>query len=431
MNLVGITPYFHQKAVIDELREAKGTGKIVVCNSSRQKGKSYMVSNLLLFYAINNGKTNNYCVTPTLKQAKNIYKLIVDAILQSKIIRRRNATELVIELINGSTICFKSAEQRDALRGYTADFLVIDEAAFISDDIFYLILPWTDAKKAPLLLTSTPFTKTGFFYKYFCYGKDNDRENIVTVDWSEERFKESIQQILSAEKLEEYRKILPKNVFRTEYLGEFLDGDGSVFTNIRANVQDTPIDPKDRLYVGIDWANGVDGDYTVISVFNQRGEQVILKYWNRINPTKQIDKLLQELEPIIRQTEVIYCESNSLGTPMTDMLKDRSQVIAQKVKEFTTTNSSKNDIVVKMQVALENNEVKLLPDEKEITEFGYYTATYNPKTRNVSYNAPSGLHDDTVMATLIAYNALDRTAKTGYYVIGGYHKRKTREREYS
>ena len=300
----GIRPYEHQKAVINELRQARGTGKIVVCNSSRQKGKSYMVSNLLLYFAINYLKTNNYCLTPTLKQAKSIYKLIIDAIDKSGLIRHRNTTELSIELINGSTINFKSAEQRDGLRGFTADFLVIDEAAFIPDDIFYLVLPWVDAKKAPLLLTSTPFVKSGFFYNYFCLGKEQ-RNNIVTVDWSEERFKESIQQILSAEKLEEYRKILPKNVFRTEYLGEFLEGDGTVFTNIRSNVKFTLIQPSDKLYIGIDWASGKEGDYTVISAFNQNKEQVLLKYWNNKNSVTQIRLIAAELEPIANQIQVI------------------------------------------------------------------------------------------------------------------------------
>ena len=64
MNLVGITPYFHQKAVIDELREAKGTGKIVVCNSSRQKGKSYMVTFIVTSTICNYNNTKPIKIPP-------------------------------------------------------------------------------------------------------------------------------------------------------------------------------------------------------------------------------------------------------------------------------------------------------------------------------------------------------------------------------
>lgn len=163
-NFIGFKPYSHQKAVIDELRDAKGTGKIVVCKSSRQKGKSFMISNLLLYYAINFTRTKNYCVSPTLKQAKAIYKTIVDAIGDSGIVKASNGTDLEITLINGSLISFKSAEQGEiALRGFTADFLCVDECAFIPSSIWYVIAPWTDAKKAPVLMTSTPFVKDGFF----------------------------------------------------------------------------------------------------------------------------------------------------------------------------------------------------------------------------------------------------------------------------
>ena len=413
----GFHPYLHQADVIAELKDAKGTGKIVTVNSSRQKGKSYMISNLLLFFAINYAKTNNYCVSPTLKQSKAIYKVIMDAISSSGIVRTKNATDLTITLINGSTINFKSAEQRAALRGFTADFLCIDEAAYIPDDIFYLILPWADAKKAPILMTSTPFVKGGFFYQYFNYGLENSH-NTTTINWTDAKYKESIEKILPPEKLEEYRSVLPKNVFRTEYLGEFLDDDGAVFTGLKDCLKDITIQAYDRLYVGLDFSNQGENDDTVISIFNDKGEQVYLKYFNNLSPLSQIVKIVGELEPYADQIDVIACELNSIGTPYTDLIKEKSQILADKVEGFQTSNTSKNAIVLNMQTALENKNVTLLPDDKEIRQFGYFTATYNPKTRNVSYAAPTGLNDDTVMATLIAYDAYRNGTQIGNYTIG-------------
>ena len=411
---IGFKPYFHQKAVIDELKEAKGTGKVVVCKSSRQKGKSYMIANLLLYFAINFKQTKNYCLSPSFKQAKTIYQTIVDAVGKTGVIKTKNKTDLIITLINGSTINFKSAEQREQLRGYTADFLCIDEAAFISDDVFYLVLPWCDAKKAPILMTSTPFMKGGFFYQYFNYGKDNIH-NTSTIDWADEIFKPSIEEILPPEKLEEYRSVLPKNVFLTEYLGEWLDDDGAVFVNIHNCLKDNRIAPTDRLFVGLDWSNQGQNDDTVISIFNQDGQQVYLKYFNDLTPLNQIQIIYNELEPLLPQISVIASETNSLGTPYTDLLKNKSQFMAQKIRGFNTSNTSKNAVVAKMQVALEQENVTLLPDDKLKRQFGYFTAEFNPKTRNVSYNAPQGLHDDIVMATLLAYDAYDTGKTTGNY----------------
>ena len=413
----GFKPYLHQADVIAELKDARGTGKVVSVNSSRQKGKSYLISNLLLYFAINFAKTNNYCVSPTLKQSKSIYRVIMDAIGNSGVVKSKNATDLTITLINGSTINFKSAEQRDALRGFTADFLCIDEAAFIPDEIFYLILPWTDAKKAPILMTSTPFVKGGFFFNYFNYGQEHSH-NTVTINWSDPKYKESIEKILPPEKLEEYRQVLPSNVFKTEYLGEFLDDDGAVFVGLKDILCDTAITATDRLYVGLDFSNQGENDYTVISIFNQNGNQVYIKYFNNISPLGQIVKIVKELEPLADQIDVISCELNSIGTPYTDLIKEKSQILEDKVQGFQTSNTSKNAIVLNMQTAIENKNVTLLPDDKEIREFGYFTATYNPKTRNVSYAAPPGLNDDTVMATLIAYDAYRQGTQIGTYNIG-------------
>lgn len=412
----GFAPYLHQNDVIKELRNAKGTNKIVVCKSSRQKGKSYLVGGLLLYYAINYANTKNYCLSPSFKQAKNIYQTIVDAIIKSGVVKSKNKTDLIITLINGSTINFKSAEQRDQLRGYTADFVCIDEAAFIPDSIFHIVLPWTDAKKAPMLIVSSPFTKNGFFYQYYNYGL-NHQFNTITIDWSDEKYKESIEQILPSSKLEEYRQVLPHNVFLTEYLGEWLDDDGTVFINIKNCLKETHINKDDKLFVGLDWSNQGENDDTVISIFNQYGKQVYLKYFNNLTPLKQIDRIYNELEPILNQIQLINSESNSIGTPYTDLLKQRSQILAQKINYFNTSNTSKNSAVLNMQTALENGEATLLPDDKQTRQFSYFSANYNPRTRNVTYAAPEGLNDDTVMATIMAYDAYKNGIVQGLYNI--------------
>lgn len=423
MRFVGFKPYSHQRAVIDELRDAKGTGKVVCVKSSRQKGKSLMVANLLLYYSINFAKTKNYCVSPTLKQAKLIFKNIVDAIEGSGVMKSSNATDLDITLINGSSIGFKSAEQRTGLRGFTADFLCVDEACFIDDDTFYgLILPWTNAKKAPILLTSTPFVKSGFFWKYYNFGLDKSN-NTVTVDWCDERFKHDIEILLPPEKLEEYRHFLPKKQFEAEYLGIWLDDDGTVFIGFRDCVNNATISEKDRLWVGIDWADQGQNDYTVVSIINQNGQQVGLHYWNDLTPLGQIDKIYEVLRPIEKQIVLIQPELNSVGKPYTELLKKRLQQSTQsKVQGFNTTNRSKNDVVTQLQVAFEQKEVSILGDEHQLRELGVYSAEYNPTTKNVSYNAPQGLHDDTVIALCLAYDAYKNKKSSGVYSMSYYRK---------
>lgn len=373
--------------------------------------------NILLWYSLNQNKSKNFYIAPTIKQSKEIYKQIVDAVKESGIIKSSNATDLNIKFINGSTISFKSGIQKQNLRGFTCTgILVIDEAAYLPDDVFDIILPWTDFWRANILMTSTPFVKSGFFWTYYNYGLVNTH-NTISIDWCDDRFKLDMLSVMSEERLKEYESRLPKNVFRMDYLGLFLDDEGSVFTEFKKCVINTSITPTDKLFIGIDWAAGGENDDTAISIINQYGKQVYLEYFNNLTPTQQIDKIESILLKYKPQIVGIQTELNSLGTPLTDFLKERPQLktIKDKFIGFTTTNQSKNAIVQNLQIAFEKNEIKILGDEKQLNELATYSAEYNPKTRNVSYNAPQGLNDDICIALMLSYDAYKNGSLVGVY----------------
>lgn len=415
----GITPFSYQQAVINEVKDAKGTGKTVVVKSRRQVGKSVLIANLLLYYAINYKGTKNYVLSPTLKQGKNIYKSIINAISGCGIIKSKNATDLFITLINGSSISIKSAEQKESLRGETCTgILCIDECAYISSEVYNIVKPWCDFHKAVTLMVSTPFVKSGFFWEYYNHGL-NREYNCVSIDWSDEKYQDDMDFILPPSKLEEYKKLLPKNVFLTDYLGIFIDDDGTVFTDFKKCINKNEIKDSDKLYLGIDWAAGVESDDTVIVAFNQYGKQVYLDYFNKLTPTQQIDRIEKFIVQYKNQIAVVQTELNSLGTPLTDFLKNRSELktIINKFVGFNTTNQSKNAIVQNLQIAFEQGLIEILEDEKQSRELATYTAEYNAKTRNVSYNAPNGLHDDICIAMMLAYDAYKNGIITGNYNI--------------
>lgn len=416
IHCVGFHPYAHQRAVIDALGKSKCSYKTVVVKSSRQKGKSFMIANILLYFALNWNKTKNICVSPTLKQAKNIYKTIMDAIEKTGIVKNSNATDLEITFINRSIIRFLSAEMGESLRGYTVTgILCIDECCYISDEVFNTIKPWVDYNKSPILMVSTPYVKQGFFWQYYNYGLEGVNK-VITVDWCDPKFKKEMDKILPPERLEEYRKTMPANKFKSEYLGEWLDDDGTVFIQFKDCAKDVQILPNDKLFVGIDWGMGGGNDDTAIAIINDKGEQVFLDYFNNLTPTQQIDRIIADLEPYMRQIVVIQPELNSLGGVLTDNLKERLQGRAR-IEGFNTTNQSKNELVMDLQTAFEQKTITILNDPKQMRELSFYTAEYNPKTKNVSYNAPLGLNDDLCIALMLAYNAYKNKKRCGGYAV--------------
>lgn len=375
---------------------------------------------ILLHYAINYAHTENAMISPTIPQARKVFKEIVNGIYNSGIIKKKNETLLEIELINGSTIFFKSAEMSDGLRGFkVSGILILDEAAYLTDDILELVLPWRQVSNAPMLLVSTPKIRNGSFYSYWLQGLE-DGTNVKSIDWCDW----DTSCMITEEMIKQYKKVMTKNQFRSEILGLFLDDDGMVFTNITENVMNYEVTASTSYYAGIDFGAGNTGDYTSITIFNEKGEIVFIDYFNDLGTFQQVDRIIDDLEPFLAKMKKIYAENNSIGSPFIDLIlktaKERRLVQLQnKLERWTTSNSSKQKLVTAFCAGLEHGEVKLLNDRILINQLSSYEATYNVKTQTISYNGAYGTHDDSVMSTMIAWYALVNGSQTGVYSIGG------------
>lgn len=413
----GFTPYAWQRAVIDRVTGDNARGKTVVCKSRRQCGKSIMIENLLLYYALNYAGGVSAVVSPTLAQARKVFKDINNAVQLSGVIKRKNETLLEMTFINGSQILFKSAEQKDALRGYTIrrGILCIDEAAYISDDILECVLPWVQVHRCPVLMVSSPKFKAGFFWRYFSMGLDEENKDVSLVDWCD--FDTSA--LLTEEQFEMYRRIMPKAQFLSEYEGQFLDEEGLVFAGFRDCIKTEIVGNYSKLYVGIDWGAGGGGDYTVISTIDDSGKQRHVKYWNDKPTGAQIDTVFNFIKENRNRIALVVPETNSIGQPYTDLLTERLKQagIQVKVEGFNTSNTSKNDIVSNLQVAFENHQIEILDDSHQSAELGIFEMQYNMKTRVITYSAPQGMHDDTCMALAFAWRAYQMANKTGRYTV--------------
>ena len=112
-------------------------------------------------------------------------------------------------------------------------------------------------------------------------------------------------------------------------------------------------------------------------------------------------------------------EVNGLGEPLTELLKDSIAQYGLRVTNWTTSNSSKCDMVAQLQVALEQKQIGLIQDEKQLRELANYECTYNPKSRITTYSAPLGQHDDAVMTLMISMQCYKKHHITGgRYLLG-------------
>ena len=390
----------HQRVVYDAVIGDNGAGNIYVVKSKRQCGKSFVASLILIYFSLNRKDTISMIVEPTLNQSRRIFKDIVKMLDGSGIIKNANQSLLSIDFINGSEIIFKSAEQYDAIRGYSVSgILIVDEGAFIVDDVYEILFPVRDAHNSPMLVISTPLFCDGYFYRLF------KSENCKAYDWCDY----DTSMFLSDEKLEQYRNTLSELKFRSEYLGLFITDGGYVFKNIAGCILSDSDITGDPVCVGIDWAVGNDGDDTVLSLLDVNANAVEFIRLNNMSPVEQIDTIVKTLNsrPTLKKVVV---EQNSIGNVYLDMLKhkySRHSIITK----FNTTNESKRRIIEQLSTAFQNENIHIQNDRELINQLQHYAVEKTAK--GYTYNG-QGAHDDYVMSLAMAYDAL--TAKSNYCV---------------
>lgn len=387
----------YQQEVYDWLVDPFETGKIAIIKSVRQSGKTFLLQVELLKMAFAH-RCTSIVFEPTIPLARKVFKTITKSLESSGLIKSANSQLLEIEFTNGSEILFKSTEQLN--RGLTVSgVLVLDECAYLDDESIYSILPLVNAHNAPIIIASSPFTMDGYYYQMYLQGL-GDNPLIKTFDWSTHP---EISRFLSDEQRELYRQTMSRAKFTTEVLGQFLADGGLLFTNLE-NCIGEPDDDK-IIYIGIDFATGSDGDYTVLSVINNLGQQVKLYRTNNLSPMEQVNWLCGLIQDLSKTYTIstILCEQNSIGKVYIDAMKKalpRGIVLTN----WQTTNKSKQDLVTHFQIALENQYVQLLNNPIQLNEMRKYQAEINPKTKTITYNGYKS-NDDTVIATMLAYYA--------------------------
>lgn len=398
----GFTPHKEQKKIIDTI--LSGDQKHHIISVGRQFGKSLMGMNLLLYWTINNKPCKVLWVSPVYSQTNKVQKELERAISPSGFIKSCNFSESYIELKNGSEIYFRSAERYDNIRGYTFDYAILDEAAFMKNETWSeAVRPTLAVRGKKVLFLSTPKGKN-WFYELFNLGLSSDYEDYISYYGSSYD-----TPYINPKELIDAKKTLPENVYKQEYLAEFIDGGGEVFSNINSYTFDKYPSPQGQIYAGIDL--GRHEDYTVITCMDGSGNVVDIYRTNK----REWRVIIEDLLKILKQHKAIgLIEVNSVGDVIYEQLKSKYKDI----HPFTTTSKTKQELIEGL--ILDLNEGNLMIPSKKVfnplyQELETFTYDYNPKTRAIKYGHPTGLHDDCVISLALANYCKKTKHKRGKY----------------
>ena len=408
---IGFKPTDYQLDTIKLIRNNKKNNSIISVLACRQVGKSLLNLNVLLDEALNNKSISMY-IAPTFKQSKKLYKELKRVVGDADLIKNTNATDMIIDFVNGSQIIFGSGGQGDSLRGYTiSGILIIDEARDIGDDLYYsILLPMVRVHKATILTTSTPRFKSGFFYLNYVKSADN----YFSIDYT----KYDLSRFLTDEYKKQAELDLPKSAYITEVLGQFLDDESTVFGDVN-NCIINNISNRKVESIGIDWSLNSGNDNTVVTGLNSECQVVDQLIINNMSSTDVVSYIANYINGLGNYKINVLSELNSIGTVYFDLLKNKLKRTVN-LQGFNTTNSSKNSIINKLQVKIQNKEISWEINDELMSELKTYQLDYNPKTRSVTYNAANGCKDDRVMSLAIANECYDTMKSKCDYRISVY-----------
>ena len=407
MVVKGFKPHMDQRRVIDAI-EADPNIKYITLVTGRQWGKTLLGMNMLLKWALTTPNCNVMWVSPIYKQSKKVLDDITNAIAGTEVVTNINKSDLVIQLVNGSKILFRSAEREDNLRGLTLDYLIVDEAAFIKDTVWDNVLKQTVLVRGKrVLFISTPKGKN-FLYSLHLRGEDTEQGKYLSL-----RGTSFDTPYISKDELYEAQDTLPEDIFKQEILAEFIDSGGEVFKDIdrycRIPTYQEPTQGK--FYAGLDL--GRSNDFTVLTILDEDGNVVYI-YRDRHRPWSEIvDNVVKHVK---RYKAVLFIEVNNVG----DVIYEQVKKVYNNTHPFVTTNSSKQNIIEDLIYGVNNGNLTL-PSKECFSplyhELRVFTFEYNPKSRSIRYGAQEGHHDDCVMSLAIAYNSLKQKKTTGSYYV--------------
>ena len=364
-------------------------------------GKTLFAEVMLIEYLCKPNKFNAY-ISPSFSQGRKVYRELIELLSPSGIITKANSSTLTIETKYGSTFQAFSMETPNAIRGYTVSgILVMDEVSFFPDTLpdgsepwSSVIMPITKARKPKVLVISTPKGKRGLFYEMYLRGVAQEkgfREITATI---------YDDKLVTEEEIEDIKRRVSPMAFEEEFMVKFLDSSVTFFRGYENVFSDYVYNENVKQWIGIDLsANGEDA--TIVTKVN---ELMQVKQY-KVDGT--LDSKYRQIADIINSTgnlQMSYLEINGIGAVMFNEIQ-KLVSNKSKLREWTTTNQTKEKAVSTLAMAIANKEIHFSNEDKELfSELGTFIVKYT-KTGHMQFEALSGRHDDRVMALAIALQA--------------------------
>tara|TARA_R110000751_G_scaffold34896_2_gene86279 strand:+ start:380 stop:1612 length:1233 start_codon:yes stop_codon:yes gene_type:complete len=223
--------------------------KVVV--AGRRWGKSYLSMHEMAKAArFPNSKV--FYIAPTYKMCRQIlWDDIKEKFIRARWAKKINESNLEITLVNGSRIYLRSADNPDNLRGVSMSYMIMDEAAMISQKMWTEVCrPALSDQQGGAMFITTPQGKSSWVYDLW-QGAHTQK------DWSAFQYTTLEGGNVPDEEIDSARSELDEKTFRQEYEASFESYMGSIYynwnTDLHLSKQTVQLAKSEILHVAMDF----------------------------------------------------------------------------------------------------------------------------------------------------------------------------------
>jgi len=396
--------------------------KDVVCVASTQIGKSFAYAAALVAACWSDGPNPpfpSWWAAPSYKQSRQGQRVMYQ-ITSSAGIRESGPKPPFVTnpppplvLLNKGTIEYRTFDNPENLMGDPIRRAVVDEAGQMLPEAHSAISTRRSDTLGPLWYIGNPGRRTGPFRRIaaraqaegrlFSFNWHDKHEWLLTVDKARA---DEYEAFIESERIE-----IPDFEFRRLYEAEWTEDEAAVFRGVHAAVVGERFawdkaDSGDELLaiprvIGVDV--GQSNDYLVaIGMQKHTGHCDVMERFRGVGYPQAAIRL-KAMQDALRAPIIV--EENGVGIALCQEF-DRLQV---NYIPFTTSNASKQEIVLALSADIENSRVTFA--DMEPLPYELETYQYERMPSGVyRYSAPAGEHDDTVMALALANNAKRRSS---------------------
>jgi len=363
--------------------------RYVIIEASTKSGKTAGCMAWIIEQALINGRVgrNYWWVAPVFSQAKMVHRRLKRAIprvINQYPLYKANEAELSITLDNGAVIVCKSGDNPDSLYGEDVYGAVIDEATRCREEAWYALRTTLTSTGGSIRIIGNVKGRRNWAYQMARKAESGQ------PDWHYARITayDAIKAgLIPNSEVDDARKALPQNIFQELYEAIPSDDGGNPFglDAIRDCIGGISNEPPTHW----GWDLARSEDYTWGVALDSQ-----MRVCRNVRFQKSWTETIRDITNLVGDTPAL-ADATGVG----DAVVEDLQRNLPRMEGFKFTAQSKQNLMERLSIAIAGREIRY-PDGMLVSELESFEYEYT--RTGVKYSAPTGLHDDGVMALALA-----------------------------